>query len=506
MNRTQKFLYNSITTASLQIVTLLAGLVISRVMLTIFGSEINGLISSISQFITYFALVELGLASATSFALYMPLASGDVCQINGIVSAAKNLYFQAGYIFLSLVLGLVFIYPIFVRVESLNPAEVGILVFVLGLKGVLEFFTLSKYRSLLAADQKTYIISITSIIHIIISAIIIVVMANLGANIILIRTISLFSVCLRSFILMIYVKIKYKYINYKAKPNTLALDKRWDAIYIQILNTVLSATPVIAVTIVLKDMRLVSVYVIFKMVSSGVSGILSIFKSGLSATFGDIIAKNEMSNLQKTYKCFEYMYFILLTIVSTVMLTTIMPFIQIYTSGINDINYNKPLLGILFTISCLLENIMTPQRMLINSSGKYKEMRFQVTAEVLIAIIGTFWLGSRFGLPGIVTAIILAHLFRATFLMNYIPKNVTHTKPIETFARELRVYGTVALLYFCISLFSFSVNDYMEWCAYAFVVGICVSVITILIWAIFEWEEFLNVINRTKNLLFKKGV
>ena len=56
MNRTQKFVSNSLSAAILQIVTFVAGMITPRLMLTAYGSDINGLVSSITQFIGYFAV------------------------------------------------------------------------------------------------------------------------------------------------------------------------------------------------------------------------------------------------------------------------------------------------------------------------------------------------------------------------------------------------------------------------------------------------------------------
>ena len=52
MGRSKKFMLNSVTTALLQVVTMIAGFITPRFMLTAYGSEINGLISSILQFIS----------------------------------------------------------------------------------------------------------------------------------------------------------------------------------------------------------------------------------------------------------------------------------------------------------------------------------------------------------------------------------------------------------------------------------------------------------------------
>ena len=80
MTRTDKFFYNATTSLIYQLITLISGVIIPRLMLETYGSEVNGLVSSISQFISYFALVEAGLAAASVFALYKPPLLGDSIQ------------------------------------------------------------------------------------------------------------------------------------------------------------------------------------------------------------------------------------------------------------------------------------------------------------------------------------------------------------------------------------------------------------------------------------------
>ena len=70
-------MYNSMATAIYQVIVMLAGFVTPRILLQFYGSEMNGLVSSINQFITYFSLVEAGIAGAAVYSLYKPLAEKD---------------------------------------------------------------------------------------------------------------------------------------------------------------------------------------------------------------------------------------------------------------------------------------------------------------------------------------------------------------------------------------------------------------------------------------------
>ena len=331
MNRTKLFAINSISAIALQLVSLAVGLITPRIMLYYYGSEINGLISSLTQFFSYFMLVEAGLAGASIYALYKPLANRDTESINAIVTATKIFYTKAGYLFVLLTVSLAVTYPFIVKTAVLNYSETFILVFLLGVSGFIDFFTLSKYRALLTADQKMYVISIATCVHLAINTIITYMMAVIGADIIVLKTIALCSVFARTLILIIYSKKKYSYLKYDVQPDYQALNKRGDAFYLQILGALHTGAPILIITIVLQDLKLASVFAIFNMVMSGIGSLLGVFTSGLSASFGDVIARNESETLKRAYSEFELFYYCSIAIVYAVSFVLIQPFVDIYT-------------------------------------------------------------------------------------------------------------------------------------------------------------------------------
>ena len=101
-SRSKKFFYNTLFTALLQVVNVAAALIVPRLMLGFYGSEINGLVTSITQFINYFNLVEAGLSAAAIYALYKPLSDCDDARTSEIVSASRRFYTQAGWVFTAL--------------------------------------------------------------------------------------------------------------------------------------------------------------------------------------------------------------------------------------------------------------------------------------------------------------------------------------------------------------------------------------------------------------------
>ena len=75
--RTARFVQNTLSTALYQLTAMVMGFITPRLMILYYGSEINGLIVSVTEFLTYFKMLEAGLAASVNVALYEPLARRD---------------------------------------------------------------------------------------------------------------------------------------------------------------------------------------------------------------------------------------------------------------------------------------------------------------------------------------------------------------------------------------------------------------------------------------------
>ncbi|WP_117149334.1 lipopolysaccharide biosynthesis protein [Paraliobacillus zengyii] len=503
MSRTKKFFQNSITTALYQLIVMFSGFITVGVILRVYGSEVNGLVSSINQFIAYFKLVEAGLSSAAIYALYKPLADNDQRAINAVVVATKNFYTKTGYIFVLLTIGLALSYPFFVNLDTVSPLSVGILTLILGVKGALELFTLAKYRALLTADQKIYVISIASTVYTIANTIIIVLLANLKVDIVVLWFVTIFSMFLRTLILVLYVKVKYKWINFQEKPNYNALNQRWDALYLQILGAIQVGAPVIILTVLTKDMNLVSIYTVYFMIIVGLNGILGIFKTGLFASFGDVIVKSGIRTLQKAYKEFEFFFYSLITVIFSVTFIMIMPFIRIYTGDITDINYDIPAIGFLFVLNGVLHNIKTPQGMLVMSAGLFKETKLQTTIQGLIVIILGIFFAPTLGIEGVLTASIISNIYRCIDLFIFIPKNVTKLSIKDSFDRIFKMFISMAIIVTPFWFIDVNPTNYIYWILISIIITIYAVSIVCIVGYLFYREDMLSAINRIFNVLKK---
>ena len=95
MSRRKKFLLNTGMGILKQLVTVICGFILPRYMLLYYGSSINGLISSISHFLSFISLLDMGVGAVVQANLYKPLAEKDNAQISRIMFLSDILLYSA---------------------------------------------------------------------------------------------------------------------------------------------------------------------------------------------------------------------------------------------------------------------------------------------------------------------------------------------------------------------------------------------------------------------------
>ena len=199
-----------------------------------------------------------------------------------------------------------------------------------------------------------------------------------------------------------------------------------------------SATPLVVVTLA-NGLVEANVYAYYNMVFLAVSALLSTFNNGLSAMFGDMLAKNELPALQRAYGQYEYLYYALLGWGYACAAILVMPFMGIYTRGITDAVYMRPLLAVLFVLAGLTTNIKTPQGMLLLSAGLFRETRVQSMIQAGINLTVSIALAPSLGIAGVLIGTIAANVYRCIDQIFFIPKMVTKLSPVATLRRVGRM-------------------------------------------------------------------
>lgn len=73
-----------------QMAYIIMGLILPRLIIYNYGSSVNGLVNSITQFLGYISMLEMGVSAVVSSSLYLPLSKNDMPEVSKIMVASKG--------------------------------------------------------------------------------------------------------------------------------------------------------------------------------------------------------------------------------------------------------------------------------------------------------------------------------------------------------------------------------------------------------------------------------
>lgn len=499
--RSTAFMSNALSSLLLQVVNIVVGFIVPHALIGTYGSGVNGLVTSLTQFVSYVQLVEAGISSAAVFQLYAPIARGDAEGASRVVSAARVFYYKSGAAFTALMLVLACLYPVFVQVDGISSPGVFVLVLALGATGFLDFFTLAKYRVLLTATQRNWVIQLASIIYKVLYTAVVLIGTFAGVSVVELFVIAILPIVVRTAMLVAYAKRAYPEIDFTADAKGLKLDQRWDAFFLQVLGAVQSGAPTIIATFVLGDLSLVSVFSVYMLVANGLQNAINSFSQGTQASFGDVIARGETETLKRSFREFQALAYGVSGVACGVGIALIVPFVRLYTADIADVDYVYPLVGVLCMVNVLLYHLKTPQGLLVIAAGKYRDTRRQTALQTAILLVGSIALGAAFGMPGILAGMILSSLYRDVDLMLYIPREVTGTRPLETLKFMLLAVAVCTLVTVPYLAIQPPCAGWGAWALSALVLALWGCLLTVALYRVFAREQLSGLIFRAKRLV-----
>lgn len=155
MTRTQASLKNLTAAFIGQGLGILISFIARRVFIECLDEQYLGINGLFSNILSVLSLAELGVGTAMTFALYKPLANGDIPVIKSLMRFYKRAYNGIGCGILALAVLFVPIYPMFMDEVPDIPHLTAIYLLYAANTGVSYFFTYK--RTLIICDQKRYI-------------------------------------------------------------------------------------------------------------------------------------------------------------------------------------------------------------------------------------------------------------------------------------------------------------------------------------------------------------
>lgn len=430
-----KLLNNTVSSLILQITTIICGFILPRLILDYYGSEVNGLVNSITQFLSVIAFLDLGVGAVFQSSLYKPLAEGDNASISKIFVSGQRFFTRLAEILLVYVCLLICIYP-FISNQDFGFAYTSTLIVAMSISSFAQYYFGMANGLLLTADQKGYISYNVQIITLVLNTFACYVLINLGASIHIVKLTTSCVYLARPVALKIYVDRHYE-INHKIKYDEEPIKQKWNGLSQHVASVVLESTDTIVLTI-FSTLSNVSIYSVYYLVIAGIKQLFTATTNGVQALIGELYAKNDSKQLNSVFGWTEWIIHTTTTFVFGCTLVLIIPFVLVYTKGINDANYNQPLFAVLIVLAYAAYCYRLPYHIVIKAGGHYKQTQncYMIAAilNIVVSVMSVKW----FGLIGVAVGTLVAMVYQTVWMAWYDSKNII-CWPIKRFIKQIAI-------------------------------------------------------------------
>lgn len=480
-------LLNMISGLILQFFTLVSGFVLPKIILIYFGSEVNGLVSSLNQFLSYITLVEGGITGVIIANLYKPIVDHDNYKISSVLVTADRFYKKIGALFIAYSVILSIAYPLYFKTEF-KFSYVCSLTLILSLTLLIQYMFSLTLKTILNADKKGYIVNFTQTLIVICNVVIALISVGVYPSIHILKLISGFLFILQPLIFGKYAKKNYR-INWKVEPDNSLIQSRWNGFAINLAAFIHNSTDITVLTF-LASLKIVSIYSVYCLVSKGIKQLIESCLSGISHTIGQAYARKDWKELNQKLDIYEYVVFVLVFSLFTVAALLITPFVLLYTKGIVDTDYNQPLFGVLLVISEALYLVKLPHLNLAYTANKFKEITLPAYIEAILNIVISVVLVRKFGLIGVAIGTIVGMTYRMIFHVYYTSRIVPE-RVQSIFYRKLFLFsvGSVIGFVICHRMLPFTNITVESWVIHAVLYCIVIGIILFGISLLFFKQE-----------------
>ena len=406
---------------ALQLVTIVSGFIIPRLLLQTFGSEVNGLVSSLNQFLSYIALLEGGLTAVIAATFYKPLYRKNKEKISGVVAAANKFFHKLALVFLIYTIGLAVIYPLVVN-TSFDFGYVATLTLILSVNLFSQYCFSLTWKIMLTADKKVAYVSWVQIFAIVLNTVGVVVLIRLWPEIHVIKLMTSATYLLQPLLFNRYIRKHYE-IDKRAKPDDKALARRWDGFGINVAAFIHNNTDVVVLT-VLSDLLNVSVYSVYFLVASGLKNLILAISNALNPSLGHAYASGDKKGLARLFDKYELIIYFATFFLFTVGGICVTPFVMLYTSGVTDVNYYQPAFGWLLIVAEMVFCLREPYVGMTYVANRFKDFTKIAYIEAGINIVLSVILVRHFGILGVAIGTLVAMIFRSVAHVIYLKKEI----------------------------------------------------------------------------------
>ena len=408
---------NTVASLIFQITNIICGFVLPRLILKQYGSNVNGLVNSITQFLGIIGFLEMGVGVVVQSSLYKPLAEKNDRGISEIIASAQKFFSRLALILCAYIAVLVVVYPIISKGNGFGWVYTVMLILAMSISFFSQYYFGVVDRLLLTADQRGYIQYNAQTVTLILNTLACAVLINLGSSIHVVKLTTSCIYLLRPLYLRLYVNRRYS-IDRKIKYFGEPIRQKWNGIAQHVASVVLDSTDTIVLT-VFSTLANVSIYSVYHLVIYGVKQLFVSMTNGIQSLLGELWARDDSDRVNSVFGWSEWAIHTGTILVFGCTGVLILPFVNVYTAGINDAPYLQPTFGALITLAHACHCLRLPYNIMILACGHYKQTQSNYIIAAVMNLVISIATVKLWGLIGVAIGTLVAMLYQTIWMAVY---------------------------------------------------------------------------------------
>ena len=425
---------NVVVSIGYQLIAMLYGFVLPRLILAQYGSQVNGLVQSISQFLGIIGLLDMGVGQVVRSALYRPLEEQNRDQISRIMASGGRFYRKIAYGLLGYVMVLVIAYPMLVD-HSFGWQFVAGMIVIMAIGSFAQYYFGVIQEQLLHASQKNYLIYSIQILCHVFNMVVCICLVYLDCSIHTVKLATAVIFLIKPLFYTCYIRRNYSIdwkISYAAEP----IRQKWHGVAQHLSAVVLDGTDSIVLTF-FSTLSNVSIYSVYYMVIGSIQGFYQSAAVGIQSAAGAAWAKQDQKKIRQLFSDAEFGLHTVTVFLFCCTGILIVPFVQVYTRGLTDARYIQPLFAFVLVLAYGIRCLRTPYNIWILAAGHYKQTQgCHITAAVLNLSLSILAV-ARWGLVGIAAGTLAAMCYQTIWMMLYTTRNLIQCTGTQVLKRWL---------------------------------------------------------------------
>lgn len=500
---------NTIVSVIMSVISVLITLVAQRIFLNILGAEYLGLNGVFGDILSVLAIAELGFASAITYSMYAPLKENNTEEVKSLMQFYKNVYRSIALIVTCVGMCFVPFLDFLVGETSINISLEFL--YLLFLFDTVASYLLSYKRSILYANQQTYIINLIHIAYLILMNATQITLLFLTKNYILYLSSKIIFRILENVVITAVANKKYPYLKEKnIKP--LSKEKKGEIkqkvhglVFHKIGATGINGTDNLIISYFLGVAK-VGLLANYTALVTGLNILITQVFNSLTASVGNLLLENDKEKSYGIYKSILLFNSWVFAFGSIGLVCLLEPVISIWFGSKYLLSFS---LLIALCINFYISGMKKTFYLFKDAAGIFYEDRYIPIIEIIVNIISSIILLHFFDVTGVIIGTIVCHLI--AFLYSY-PKYVN--KPLfgqkyMSYLKEQFKYLALYLATFtlCVVLMRFITfaNIWMN-IIVGFVIAIFIPNVIYLVtfYKTDEFKYYLNLLKVVKENLLKK--